>query len=360
MKLILRVIMLTAVVMMSMTTAVADPVDSLNETYSDFNESDEFIEEYSALYDSLKDEKLKSLLSKIRIKHEIAEKKAAIADQQEDIANKNRNLVFLSIVAIVAIIFATVATFFFVRYRRLAKKEYEVRRKRERLLSLISHEVRSPLITLMTSLKMLKNTLDEDDKVAQGVFNNIMSSISNQLQMASNLLSWGKLQIGALPNNKIKFDAIPVVNEAEKLVNESLANKNISLIHDIPYRHIFVFADRQMLLTVLRNLIHNAIKYSNVGENIIVKIRQEGEFYAFYVIDTGIGIKSETADQLFNSTMKSTVGTSGETGVGYGLRICDAFAKQCGGTISLAPEHRINEKGTAFKVTIPAAKTEES
>ena len=107
MKLILRVIMLTAVVMMSMTTAVADPVDSLNETYSDFNESDEFIEEYSALYDSIKDEKLKSLLSKIRIKHEIAEKKAAIADQQEDIIIKNRNLVFLFIVAIVAIIFAS-------------------------------------------------------------------------------------------------------------------------------------------------------------------------------------------------------------------------------------------------------------
>ncbi|MBR5437168.1 MAG: hypothetical protein IK120_09960 [Muribaculaceae bacterium] len=352
--------MLAAVVVISTTTAVADPVDSLNETHSDFNESDEFIEEYSALYDSLKDEKLKSLLSKIRIKHEIAEKKAAIADQQEDIANKNRNLVFLSIVAIVAIIFAAVATFFFIKYRRLAKEEHKVRRNRERLLSLISHEIRSPLITLMTSLKMLKNTVDEDDKEVQGVLNNIMSSISNQLQMASNLLSWGKLQIGALPNNKIKFDAVPLIDEAEKLVKEPLANKSISLLHDIPDRHIFVFADRQMLFTILRNLIHNAIKYSNIGENVIVKIRREGDFYAFYVIDTGIGVKPEMADQLFNSTVKSSVGTSGETGVGYGLRICDAFAKQCGGTISLAPEHRINEKGTAFKVTIPAAKTEES
>ena len=353
--------MLTAVVMMSMTTAVADPVDSLNETYLDIdiNESDEFIEEYSALYDSLKDEKLKSLLSKIRIKHEIAEKKADIADQQEDIAIKNRNLVFLSIVATVAIIFAAIATFFFIRYRRLAKEEHKVRRNRERLLSLISHEIRSPLITLMTSLKMLKNTVDEDNKEVQGVLNNIMSSISNQLQMASNLLSWGKLQIGALPNNKIKFDAVPLIDEAEKLVKESLANKSISLLHDIPDRHIFVFADRQMLLTILRNLIHNAIKYSNVGENIIVKIRREGDFYAFYVIDTGIGVKPETADQLFNSTVKSSVGTSGETGVGYGLRICEAFVKQCGGTISLAPEHRIDEKGTAIRATIPAAKTEE-
>ena len=111
--------MLTAVVMMSMTTAVADPVDSLNESDS------EFIEEYSALYDSLKDEELKSLLSKIRIKHEIAEKKADIADQQEDIAIKNRNLVFLSIVATVAIIFAAIATFFFIRQLQDSKFYYE-------------------------------------------------------------------------------------------------------------------------------------------------------------------------------------------------------------------------------------------
>ncbi len=316
----------------------------------------DYLDKHHILNDSLINESARAKLSEMRVKYETAEKEAIINRQFSDIEDNRRDIIILAIVALVTTLLAATTAVMIVRYRKLAAQEHQLRRQRERLLSLVSHEIRSPLITLMTSIKMFKNSLGDDRKESQELLNNIMSSISNQLQMTSNLLSWGKLQIGSMPVSKINFDAIPAIDETQKLLRETLSQKQMTVVHDIPAQHVFVYADRQMFMTILRNLLHNAIKYSANGNDIILKVAEEGDNFAFYVIDKGIGVKPEIADKLFNTTVNSSLGTAGEAGIGYGLIICENLTKMNDGEISLAPEHRINGKGTAIRVAFAKSK----
>ena len=111
------------------------------------------------------------------------------------------SLLLYTVIVAAAIVLLLISLFFLWRYRRLAEKERRLRQQRERLLSVASHEIRSPLVTLMTSLKMLRDCIDVNQKEIIDIVNNIMSSISNQLQMTSNLISWGQLQSGILKPN---------------------------------------------------------------------------------------------------------------------------------------------------------------
>ena len=285
---------------------------------------------------------------------------AAAADATEPTSGEQQQFstILYTVIIVAAVVLLLISLFFLWRYRRLAEKERRLRQQRERLLSIVSHEIRSPLVTLMTSLKMLRDCIDVNQKETIDIVNNIMSSIGNQLQMTSNLISWGQLQTGILKPNLINFDAMSVINETEKLVGESLKAKSMQIVRKIPARHIFVFADRQMILTILRNLLHNAIKFSNTDSEITIEVEREGDFFAFYVIDEGVGIKPEVAANLFKSPSKSTKGTYGEEGSGYGLSLCQTFVEKCGGTITLAPEHRIDEKGVAIKFTLVASKNQ--
>lgn len=275
----------------------------------------------------------------------------------QDANNKSRRLaiIILSILIVSTLIITWVSVLHTRRYRRLAENEQRVRQQREKLLSIVAHEIRNPLVTLLTSLKMLRDCIDDEDKETKKIVNNIIDNITNQFQMTSNLLSWGKLQTGDIKPDCINFDAVSAMSEAEKLVEEPMTVKNIRLTHLFPGRHIFVYADRQMFMTILRNLYHNAIKFSNNDSSITVKVEKEGDFFAFFVIDEGVGIKPEVAESIFRSSVSSAAGTSGEEGAGYGLFICKSLANLCGGSVTLAPDHRIGDTGTAVKLTLPAS-----
>jgi len=134
-------------------------------------------------------------------------------------------------------------------------------------------------------------------------------------------------------------------------INQDAANlKNISLINNIAYGTV-VYCDSNMLFTVFRNLVSNAIKYTHIGGRVTISSNDKGDFIEFSIQDNGVGIPPDKLDKLFNiAYVQSTLGTNQEKGSGLGLILCKEFIERNGGTISV--ESELN-KGTTFKFELP-------
>ena len=152
-------------------------------------------------------------------------------------------------------------------------------------------------------------------------------------------------------SNPELFDVSEIVTECFNLLQVNAEKKNIKLIKDIssPFR---VYADKNMILTVIRNLINNALKFTNEGGQIIVSAKDEADICRISVEDTGVGMDDKTVTKLFRLDENvTTTGTSGETGTGLGLIICKEFIDKNNGQIKA--ESRIGS-GSTFTIILPA------
>jgi len=178
----------------------------------------------------------------------------------------------------------------------------------------------------------------------------INSSAKNTLVLLDNLLNWAKAQTGHINFKPEKVVLSPIIQEVFELSNSSAKNKNIVLNH-IPSEEIIVFADPNMLKTVLRNLISNAIKFTNSNGKIDVTVLQNDNFIEIAVSDNGVGMKDETRNKLFSlETNETTMGTANEKGSGLGLLLCKEFVAKHGGKIWIESEEG---KGSIFYFTLP-------
>jgi signal transduction histidine kinase len=145
----------------------------------------------------------------------------------------------------------------------------------------------------------------------------------------------------------------PLVDEVTELLNSPAQQKSITIQKEVSPA-LVVFADKAMISTILRNLISNAIKFTNPGGRIIVSSVQDAEWITVAIKDNGIGIKQKTMEKLFRIDEScSTPGTQNEQGTGLGLILCKELTEKHGGTIRVESEPG---KGSTFYVMIPANK----
>jgi signal transduction histidine kinase len=220
---------------------------------------------------------------------------------------------------------------------------------KDRLFSIIGHDLKNPFTVLISLSQMIKDQLDhldtEDLKKSLIVINNA----SNQgFALLDNLLDWARTQTG-----EIKFAP------AQILLNESVAEvlnhigpqsekKQVQIKNTIKNTDV-VTADRNMLQTILRNLISNAIKFSSPGGEVILEaeLNQTIDKMVISVTDHGVGIPPENLSKLFNiKTHQSTKGTFEESGTGLGLLICKEFIEKHGGNI-----HVFSTVGAGTRIT---------
>jgi K+-sensing histidine kinase KdpD len=172
----------------------------------------------------------------------------------------------------------------------------------------------------------------------------------NTLNLLDNLLTWSRSQIGRLDCNPIVFHIRNIVNETIFLLSKNAMNKNVrlsSLIRD----DTMVFADMNMITTVVRNLMSNAIKYTPEGGSISIEDSDKGNALEISVSDTGVGMNSEDMEKIFRIDMRySTPGTAKEQGTGLGLNLCKEFVEKNGGMIGVESEPG---KGSRFYFTLP-------
>jgi signal transduction histidine kinase len=171
--------------------------------------------------------------------------------------------------------------------------------------------------------------------------------------LVENILHWTANQIKGVQLRPEKFDLFELIEDNLRLFDTLVIKKKISIIHNVPPKRE-VISDRNILNLVLRNLLSNAIKFSFDGSKITVDVKTGNDLLVMKVIDTGVGMDSETLQTLLSpKNTVSTAGTGNEKGTGLGLSLCRDYVQKAGGTLSV--ESMVG-KGTTFTVTLPLGK----
>lgn len=223
---------------------------------------------------------------------------------------------------------------------------------RDKMYSVIAHDLRSPLVSIKMLLNMFVMTMSADKigKEQYDMLDSANKSTEELFVLLDNLLKWTKTQTGKLtvvPQNFELIETISGVLEIFSLVSNS---KNIKLILE-ENSSINVRGDIDIFKTILRNLLSNAIKFSFTDSKIIISVKRINSMAVISVKDFGKGISQEEQKMLFNSeTHFSKYGTNNEQGSGLGLLLCKDFATKNGGDLWLESE---SEKGSTFFFSIP-------
>lgn len=225
----------------------------------------------------------------------------------------------------------------------------ELNAVKDRLFSIISHDLRAPLISLKGLLSLLNdNTLSENQVSA--LFPKLAQEVGYTFDLLDSLLYWAKSQLNGIHTNPKKIDIRTLVNENINLLNNLAEQKNISLTSEITTDSP-AFADEDMTRTILRNLISNALKFTKVNGKVHIDVKKIADSLQISITDTGIGIPAATLSQLFTGNI-STRGTKNEKGTGLGLILVKDFVEKNEGTISVESEVG---KGSIFIITLPSA-----
>jgi len=238
---------------------------------------------------------------------------------------------------------------------QLKESETELRKSnatKDKFFSIIAHDLRSPFTALLSlSDILLKHYNDLDDDTKKEYIGMIKDSSENTFKLIENLLQWSRIQRGTIEINPTSFNICDLVNRTTGLLKQSADNKNIE-ISSCLNQEIQAFADVNMIDTVIRNLIMNAIKFTQPGGKIGIDGYLSGSKLYLSVSDTGVGMNQKTIEKLFKvEENKSTAGTAGELGTGLGLILCKEFITINKGDIFVESEPG---KGSKFTVVLPA------
>jgi PAS domain S-box-containing protein len=227
--------------------------------------------------------------------------------------------------------------------------------QKDKFFSIIAHDLRSPIGSFVQLSKMLKDEYKSMSKDTIEFFiNNLYKVSNNTYKLLENLLIWSTSSLGKYD---IKYELVnikTVINDTVKLNLESANLKDIIINTDIQ-KDLFAFADKNSVLTVLRNLISNAIKFTNRGGNVYInaierKRNTTNRYIKISVKDTGIGISNEKLGKLFKiDETFTTLGTEKEKGTGLGLVLCKELIDKNNGNIWVKSE---TEKGSTFYITL--------
>ena len=229
---------------------------------------------------------------------------------------------------------------------------------RDKLYSVIAHDLRSP----MSTVKMVLNMLTESNspEILGEENYSMLSMVNTQSEevfaLLDNLLKWTTSQVGRLNVVTQRFMVDEIVLSVMQVFRMVAEAKGIT-IEQGDCEHLNVLADIDMCKTVLRNFLSNAIKFSTEGKKIIVSVKKEDDNFArISVRDFGCGISEEDQAKLFHTaTHFSKYGTNNEEGSGLGLLLCQDFAIKNGGNVYL---DSVLGEGSTFSFTIPLAKEE--
>jgi signal transduction histidine kinase len=223
---------------------------------------------------------------------------------------------------------------------------------KDRFISVLAHDLRSPLNTLLGFTGLLKEKTDQIKPAELKSYTSFIDdSARNIFRLLDDLLLWAKIDSGKFPFNPEKTDVTELCRNVVNDYTLIASRKNISLLPDIPVEPLYINADIMMLKTVLRNLVDNAIKFSFEGGRIEILAGKTGNNITISVIDFGTGMAPQVKAKLFDiSTINTVSGTSGEKGTGLGLILCAELVKKNNGEIMV---DSIEGSGTVIKLIFP-------
>lgn len=226
----------------------------------------------------------------------------------------------------------------------------EANATKDKFFSIIAHDLRNPIgsIKNLAEIMIKQATLDEDQ---HQFIHHIQTLSANTLALLEDLLNWAQSQSGLLNYHPQYFNVSQQIDQAKESLKDLAIQKNITLTvlmqHDVQ-----AYGDTKLFQTIIRNLISNAIKFTQEGGIITIKNQTEAASIQITVADNGVGIEPERIPDLFHVEKNySTPGTANETGTGMGLPLCKEFVTKMGGEIWIESQPG---KGTYINFTIPS------
>ena len=234
------------------------------------------------------------------------------------------------------------------RFRIQSDQLIATNKLKDRLFSIIAHDLRSPLINLNEVIKMLNSDLisDADFKLFIPTLSNNISYTTGLLE---NLLFWSRSQLQGENIKPIYLNFKDITDNIITLFDNAIKEKNIATENNLDSSSL-VYADMDMIHLIVRNLISNAIKFSKHGGSIKITSQIKGNDFIMCISDSGVGISKQNQKKLFEQETFTTRGTDNEEGTGLGLLLCKDFIEKNGGKIWV--ESKIGV-GTKFFVQIP-------
>ncbi len=226
---------------------------------------------------------------------------------------------------------------------------------KDKFFSIVSHDLKSPFAGLLTMTDIINHHINEFSKEELADMVHSLNKTAQQTyKFIEDLLEWSRSQMGRIQMNIAKEDLASILAGTLLTLNQQAEQKEIAIENNIPIGTYALF-DNNMMATIVRNLVSNAIKFTHKGGKVTLnaeKVVKEGKpFLRLSVSDTGVGMSEEKKSQLFTlEKVQSTPGTEKEKGTGLGIVICRDFIEKMGGKIAV--ESKLNE-GTTFYVDIP-------
>ncbi|MCX6151365.1 MAG: tetratricopeptide repeat-containing sensor histidine kinase [Ignavibacteriales bacterium] len=342
------------------------------EKKGDYKNALQYQKLFKAYSDSMVTEKNGGVIAEVQVKYETDKKEKELNILQKDsIIDKNwRIFLIIVIVLITSLAGVTFSAYFSKRksLNVLKEKNKEINSQKEqlqllnreltnlnsdkdKLFGIIAHDLRSPF----TSLIGLSQFLSEDyesltsDEIKNYSFG-INDSAKKVFELLENLLNWSRLNLGGIEFNPEIIEVNKIVEDVIGLFKSNAINKNLNLINEIKFEQK-VFADKEMVHLIFRNLISNAIKYSCNDGKIIISSISKNKHKEFSVKDFGVGIGPEEMGKVFTSRLESSNGTAKEKGTGLGLLLCKEMVEKCSGEIWVKSDL---ESGSTFTFTLPS------
>lgn len=221
---------------------------------------------------------------------------------------------------------------------------------KNRFFSIIAHDLKNPFTILTGFTEFLYENYDSfTEEKRKSIIKTIYETSEDTYQLLENLLSWSRTQTNTMPYNPVSFDIAEVLDESLIIINKQAEMKNIIVKSD--YATGWVIADMDMIKTVVRNLLTNAVKFTRKKGSVTIRTQKEESFVRVSIIDTGVGISEEKVKYLFHiDKNNSTKGTDNESGTGLGLILCAEFIAINKGNIYVESEV---DKGSTFSFTLP-------
>jgi two-component system sensor histidine kinase/response regulator len=336
---------------LNLKKAILKNLQEINTQLGNFENALDNSEELKNIEEQLKiPEALQYLaINEAELSFKLKEEKIKLEHEKELNKQKTTKLIFIgsSVFALAVIILILLILIEKNKHNKVLKKANDTR---DKMFRLIAHDFRSPLISISNTVHLIPYKIKAKDYDSiNGLISNVTHSVNRVLTLIDNLINWALSQHDNIPYKPEKYNLLDISKDIVEIYNDVASYKNIKIENQVQ-ENIQIYADKNILNTVLRNLINNAIKFTPENGQIEIKTSVNGEHVTISIVDNGIGIDKERLAKIFEVEKSKTEGTEGEKGNGLGLFFCKEFVKKNKGDIWV--ESEIN-KGSTFSFTIP-------
>lgn len=318
--------------------------------YSDPALAYKYLEESSAIQDSIARSKSDNALELFNIEYETARREQTIAIQKLEISKEKRQKQAFALVIIILIIGSLVTAIYGIRLKRSENKLRQSNEQKDFLFRVISHDIHSPAVAQLRGMQMLRSHgAKMSGEELREVLLQLERQAESEVELIDNVLRWARSKSGSASPEAVRFVLDDLVKEVISQHSGSAQSKNIEIELDSP-GNVVVCSVRSNLLLALRNLVSNAIKFSPKGAKVEIVIKPGMEGAVLSIVDHGIGIPQDKLETIFDAVSSfRRSGTDGEPSNGLGLTVSRDLIEETGSSLGVTSKEG---EGSCFTILI--------